>query len=73
MNAIKNDIETVADWIGQSRAITGFPVIARQHQARLAIVNRTATPLDKMADAVIRDDISAVFRDISALLRGTPG
>lgn len=29
----------------------------------------TATPLDGLADAVIRDDISAVFRDILKLLQ----
>ena len=47
----------------------GFPAIAKQNRARLVIVNNTATPLDKLADAVIRDDISAVFRDIAGLLQ----
>lgn len=46
-----------------------FPAMAREHGARLVIVNNAPTPLDRLADAVIRDDISAVFRDISGLLR----
>lgn len=47
----------------------GFPAIAGEHGARLVIVNKTATPLDTLADAVIRDDISAVLGAISGLLR----
>ncbi len=45
----------------------GFPVIAKQQGARLVIVNNTATPLDGLADAVVRDDISGVFGDILKL------
>ena len=48
----------------------GFPAIARENGARLVIVNNTATPLDGLADAVIRDDISGACRDILALTRG---
>jgi len=52
-----NDIAVVAEWVRQSHAITGFPVISRQSRARLVIVNNTATPLDGMADMVVREDI----------------
>jgi NAD-dependent deacetylase len=38
-----------------------LPLLAKHHGARLVIVNRTATPLDDMADAVVRDEIGAVM------------
>ncbi len=46
----------------------GFPAMAKQKGARLVIVNNATTPLDRLADAVIRDDISAVFGEITGLL-----
>lgn len=50
--------------IGSSLVVqpaAGFPVLAREHGARLVIVNRDPTPLDRVADLVINDDIGAVF------------
>lgn len=38
-----------------------FPAFAKQNGARLAIVNREPTPLDKAADLVIRAEIGSVF------------
>jgi NAD-dependent deacetylase len=35
----------------------GFPLMAKQHGARLAIVNREATDLDAYADLVLHDEI----------------
>ncbi|WP_211869813.1 SIR2 family NAD-dependent protein deacylase [Neoroseomonas terrae] len=39
----------------------GFPEIAKRHGARLVIVNKQETPLDDMADLVIRDGIGDVM------------
>jgi NAD-dependent deacetylase len=39
----------------------GFPLMAKRHGARLAIVNREATEFDGIADLVIRDDIGSVL------------
>ena len=39
----------------------GLPVTARRNGAALAIVNREETPLDGMADLVIREDIGPVL------------
>jgi NAD-dependent deacetylase len=39
----------------------GFPEIAKRNGARLVIVNRQETPLDDMADLVIRDGIGDVM------------
>jgi NAD-dependent deacetylase len=41
----------------------GLPVMAVQNGARLAIVNREATPLDEMADIVVRGAIGEAFGD----------
>ncbi|MBL8587628.1 MAG: Sir2 family NAD-dependent protein deacetylase [Methylobacteriaceae bacterium] len=46
--------------IGSSLVVhpaAGFPALARQNGAKLAIVNREPTPLDSRADLVIRGDI----------------
>ena len=43
------------------RPAARFPELASRNGARLAIVNREATPLDAAADLVIRDDIGAVL------------
>jgi NAD-dependent deacetylase len=39
----------------------GFPEIAKRNGARLVILNRQETPLDGMADLVIRDGIAQVL------------
>lgn len=39
----------------------GFPEIAKRNGARLAIVNRQETPLDDIADLVVRDGIGEVM------------
>jgi NAD-dependent SIR2 family protein deacetylase len=48
----------------------GFPALAKENRARLVIVNNRATPLDRLADAVIRGDITTVFREMDRLLQG---
>ncbi len=39
----------------------GFPELAKKNGARLVIVNKTATPLDRLADVVVQADIGTVF------------
>ncbi len=46
----------------------GFPALAKKNGARLVIINKTATPLDEMADAVIRNDISETFHAVRRFL-----
>jgi len=41
-----------------------LPRIARDHSARLVIINRDPTPLDRVADIVINDSIGAVLAKI---------
>ena len=43
------------------RPAARFPAVAAQNGARLAIVNREPTPLDDMADLVVRADIGDVL------------
>ena len=43
------------------RPAARFPALARRNGARLAIVNREATPLDGQADLVVRADIGDVL------------
>jgi NAD-dependent deacetylase len=50
--------------IGSSLVVypaAGFPALAKRNGARLVIINREATELDRLADLVIRADIGAVF------------
>ncbi len=47
-----------------------LPVLARQHGARLIIVNREPTPLDPVADLVFRGEIGPLFQQIAADLAG---
>lgn len=50
--------------IGSSLVVypaAGFPALARENGARLVIINRDPTPLDGMADLVVRGDIGAVL------------
>lgn len=42
-----------------------LPMQAKLHGARLVIVNKTDTPLDSIADVVIRDSIGRVLADIA--------
>ncbi len=41
-----------------------FPLLAKQHGARLIIINRTPTPLDEMADLVLHEAIGAVLPEL---------
>ncbi|MBK9081948.1 MAG: NAD-dependent deacetylase [Rhizobiales bacterium] len=50
--------------IGSSLVVqpaAGFPLLAREHGARLVIVNRDPTPLDRFADLVVHAEIGAVL------------
>jgi len=47
-----------------------LPVLAKQAGARLAIVNRTETPLDGLADLVVRGDAGPVLTAAVATLAG---
>ncbi len=50
--------------IGSSLVVypaAGFPLLAKEAGARLAIINRESTPLDSAADLVIRGDIGDVL------------
>ncbi len=53
--------------IGSSLVVepaASLPRLARQHGARLVIVNRDPTPLDDLADAVIHESIGATLQAI---------
>ncbi len=53
--------------LGSSLVVTpacDFPVIAKQHGASLAIVNRDPTPLDRIADLVLHDEIGPSLSDV---------
>ncbi|MCA9212380.1 MAG: NAD-dependent protein deacylase [Planctomycetales bacterium] len=57
--------------VGSSLVVTpaaDFPRIAKQHGATFVIINRDPTPLDSIADYVIRDDIVKVLAEIDANL-----
>jgi NAD-dependent deacetylase len=45
----------------------GFPLLAKQNGAKLAIVNREPTEQDDFADIVIRDGIGAVMSAVAPL------
>src|SRR5205807_3460820 len=50
--------------IGSSLVVwpaAGFPLTAKRHGARLAIINREATEFDEIADLVVREDIGTVL------------
>jgi len=61
------DVATSCDLllaIGSSLVVypaAAFPTIARQHGARLVIVNGEKTPLDDVADVVLRGDIGDIL------------
>ncbi len=53
--------------IGSSLVVepaASFPRMAKEHGATLVIINKTETPLDCLADLVIREPIGAVLRGI---------
>jgi len=57
--------------IGSSLVVhpaAGLPALARRSGARLVIINREATDLDEMADAVIRTPIGEALSQIDAAL-----
>lgn len=59
--------------IGSSLVVypaAGFPVLAKENGARLVIVNRDPTPLDEIADVVMRCEIGPLFE---TFLNGLPG
>lgn len=49
-----------------------LPVMAKQQGARLAIVNRTSTPLDHMADIVVRGEAGATLATFADFLTMLP-
>jgi NAD-dependent deacetylase len=56
--------------IGSSLVVwpaAGFPLVAKQNGAALAIINRESTDFDSLADLVIRDDIGAVLQSFITL------
>jgi NAD-dependent deacetylase len=57
--------------IGSSLVVTpaaDLPRTAKQCGARLVIINREETPLDRFADATLRRSIGDVVTEIDALL-----
>ena len=55
--------------IGSSLVVypaAGFPILAKENGAKLVIINRDPTPLDGMADLVLRADIGEVFAPMIA-------
>ena len=55
--------------IGSSLAVqpaAGFPVIAAQNGAKLAIINRDETPFDHFADLVVREDIGEILQAVAS-------
>jgi NAD-dependent deacetylase len=58
--------------IGSSLVVTpaaDLPVTAKRYGARLAIINRDVTPLDAIADAVLREPIGQVLTAIDSILK----
>ncbi len=48
----------------------GLPALAKDNGARLVIINRDPTPLDSMADLVIREPIGATLSDVARMMSG---
>ncbi|PNQ48073.1 NAD-dependent deacetylase, partial [Vibrio agarivorans] len=51
----------------QVHPAAGFPELAQQAGAKLAILNREATPLDDQADLVIHDEIGPTLDAVTPL------
>ena len=49
-----------------------LPVLAKRRGARLAIVNRTPTPLDALADVRVTGEAGPVLRALATRLVGWP-
>ncbi|MFX8653004.1 NAD-dependent protein deacylase, partial [Acinetobacter baumannii] len=47
------------------RPAADFPLIARQNGAKLVIVNREETPLDRAADLVLHEEIGPLMTEIA--------
>lgn len=57
--------------LGSSLAVepaASLPRIAKQHQAKLVIINRDPTPLDRMADLVLHEPLGQVFELLGSCL-----
>jgi len=55
--------------IGSSLVVypaASFPALARQHQAKLVIINGEQTPLDDVADLVLRGDIGDILEPLAS-------
>lgn len=55
--------------IGSSLVVypaAGFPIMAKENGAKLVIINRDPTPLDQIADLVLRQEIGDVFEPMIA-------
>ena len=62
--------------IGSSLVVTpaaDLPVLAKESGARLVIINREPTPLDSLADLVLRRAIGACLESVDSLLPAAPG
>jgi NAD-dependent deacetylase len=58
--------------IGSSLVVSpanGLPALARQSGGRLVIINRDATPLDRMADVVLREPIGKTLKIVEDCLK----
>jgi NAD-dependent deacetylase len=49
----------------------GLPALAKENGAQLVIINRDPTPLDGIADLVIRETIGPTLKRAAELMRGT--
>ncbi len=61
--------------IGSSLVVTPaaeLPALAKSSGARLVIINREPTPLDGIADAVIRNGVGAAITEVHRLLEPAP-
>jgi len=52
----------------QVQPAASFPVIAKQNDALLAIINREATPLDSLADYNFKGPIGDFFEQLNPML-----
>ena len=75
---IPTDMDQAASWsqtcdlfiaVGSSLVVqpaAGFPAVAKEHEAKLVIINRTKTPTDALADLVIREEIGQTLAQMTA-------
>ena len=73
---IATDMDEAALWsktsdlfiaVGSSLVVqpaAGFPALAKEYGAKLVIINRTETPIDTLADFVIREEIGQTLAQI---------